>query len=678
MSNFLQHACRVRSCIIILMLAVALIASPPGIATELELTLESGSVLQADVSISAINWTEVQSNGEMTERRVATSDIKRLWLSKTPASNQVAEILSLLVSLNSDRYRVREEAERQLSEPEIGGRYPKMLRQFAIGTDAETRYRVDRILEKISDAEASSPSEFDELELKSGRILRGDAGDFQFQCNVDGNKLTFRRNQLLMIRSPNLDLEMKLDPAKVAEPVDTQIALVSAEKFYLPEQTTIQLEADPLGNELGRKADISKTFIPLGLKLGSEEPGYVGISGYGFKFPDTPTGKNSGTVFQEFRNGDQIRYKKFRGTLIVDFCAPNQPHVRAGVNEFGVHIANVEHERDFIMEAFNAAGQVIATVESGERDCPFLGIQSNQLIAEVRIRSNPFLDKLHRKIDDDFAFDSICFSTPKRLLMGSFSVEEPNDRKASVRLKNGNVWVANDIEVEADGSIKISDDQFKTQSVFTPDVIDSYTFANRDIRRRPTRRSWSMQITDGSILNVDPRKVFRSQLVSDYLIPVDQAVALWPSESLARFAHTADWDSGMKIVVIPTGRILTDGIEFSDDGYSWQTLDKRLQDLAPNASEAALNEDPMPDLEQVIYKEVDLDSGPTLWLQQPRTLDPKAGYVMLRDGQRLMFGEGHLFQLIERGTDSVKLKLNDRTIEIENNRIQAVQLENTP
>ena len=672
MSNFDPLSRFTNRCLLSLAFLAAACFSSRCQATELELTLESGSVLVADVPLGAIDWTEVQSNGQMTNRRVAVGDIRRLWLCKTPASDKVAQIRELLFLLQSDNYREREAAELELSNPDIGGQFPKMLSQLAATADAETKYRVNRILNKISDYESSTPSEFDELKLKSGRILRGDAGDFSFTCTVDGQRLSLKRNQLRMLRTP----EVNPDPSFGSEPVETEIVLVPQGKFYLPEQTTIHLETDPLGNELDRKADISRTYIPLGLKLGSVERGYVGISGYGFKFPETPTGKNSGAVFMESRSGNQVlRYKKFIGTLVIDFCTPDQPSVAAGVNEFGVHIATVEYERAFVMEAFNAAGQIIANVEAGERDCAFMGVRSNELIASLQIRKNSNMDKFHRKPDDDFAFDSICFSTPKQLTAAKTRNALAVDGKASVRLKNGNVWFGNRMELDANGSIELVDADFQRPAVFGPDMLGAISFVDPKAGQRPKRRSWSMQLADGSILNVDPNSRFRSQLAPDYLVPIDQAVALWPSESPARFAHSTDWNDAKEIVVLPTGRILASGIKFTTKGYSWKTLDKRLQELSPNANELAQDENPMPDLNQVIYKEVDDSNAPTVWLRQPRTINPNAGFVLLRDGQRLMFGDGQLFQLIQLGRDSVQLKVQSRNVTIDNDRIHSVKFE---
>ena len=645
-------------------------------ATELEVTLVSGSVFLADVPIDAINWKEVQSDGQITNRRVATEEINRLWLCETPASNQIAEINQLLVRLQSDEFRTREDAERQLSASEIGGSFPKMLLQLKAGADAETKYRINRIMDKISDSDASAASEFDELELKSGRILRGDAGSFSFICNVDGHRLKLERNQLLMLRQA--DKTPPPESAQKREAIKAEIVLESKDKFYLPQQTTISLETDPLGNELTRKTDISRVFTPLGLQLSGKEPGYVGISGYGFKYPGTPTGKNSGCVFTLIKNADHVRPKKFRGTLIIEFCVPNQPLVPAGVNEFGIHIATVNRERDFIMEAFNSVGQIIASVEAGERDCPFLGVRSNEPIARLRIRSNPFLHKLNRKIDVDYAFDSICFSKPQKLSSVAV-VNKSTDQKSIVRLKNKNTWAGDRMEIKPDGSIDLFVEDFEKPLTLPADVIESYSSPEAKTIRRPNRRSWSMQLTDGSILHVDPQgSQFRSQLVSEYIVPTDRAVALWPTESPARLAPAADWSEAKNVITLPTGRILTDGIEFTAKGYNWQTLDRRIQDLAPNAHELAGDEDPMPDLQQVIYKEVDDQTAPTLWLKQPETLDPSAGAIVLRDGQRLALGEGNLFQLIERGKDSIKLKLNEHSIEINNDRVLSVKMEQKP
>jgi len=660
-----------------LVCAAACVTASCSHATEVEITLVSGSVFRADIPMAAINWKEVQSDGQMTTSRIAINDIGRLWLCDTPASNQVAEISVLLSQLQSESYRDREHAEQQLSLSEIGGRFPQMLRQLTTQGDTETKYRIDRILNKLSDVESSAASQFDELKLKSGRSLQGDAGNFRFNCSVDGQTFELQRNQLQMVRSTDTI------PATVVakrSPIQTEIVLIAKDKFYLPEQTTVQLETDALGNQLNRKEDITSSFLPLGLRLGTKDPGYAGISGYGFKFPNTPTGDNSGSVFTAVNNGDRVRYKKFRGTLIIDFCFPNQPHIPAGVNEFGIHIATVNHERDFIMEAFNAAGQIIATVEAGERDCPFLGVRSNELIARLRIQSNPFLRKLQRKIDDDYAFDSICFSRPQALANIAESISKGDARKANVCLQNGNAWVGDRIELKKDGSAIVVAEAFPTPLTFPANAIGSYTFGASTPKtiRRPNRRSWSMQLTDGSILNVDPGEEFRAQLIPGYLIVADQAVALWPTESQARLPHSTDWNDAKSIIVLPTGRLLSNEVKFSDNGYNWQTTDRRIQDLAPNANELAREEDPMPELNQVVYRETDISESPTLWLQQPQTVDPHAGAIVLRDGQRLMFGKGQLFQLVKLSKDSVKLQLNDRTIEIDNDRVLSLKLETKP
>ena len=67
------------------------------------------------------------------------------------------------------------------------------------------------------------------------------------------------------------------------------------------------------------------------------------------------------------------------------FCLPNQQSVRAGVHELGLFIARVNHSRDFIMEAYNADGQILGSVEASDQQYVFMGIKSSEPIVFVRI-----------------------------------------------------------------------------------------------------------------------------------------------------------------------------------------------------------------------------------------------------------------------------------------------------
>jgi len=112
---------------------------------------------------------------------------------------------------------------------------------------------------------------------------------------------------------------------------------------------------------------------------------------------------------------------------------PNQTTVPAGVYEIGLFIARSNHSRDFLLEAYNVDGELLAAVEATDQSCVFSGVKANEPITKVRVLSNPYLFRLDRTPDEDFAIDSVCFSPPA-------PVSIPTDsRPGVIRLKNGDL-----------------------------------------------------------------------------------------------------------------------------------------------------------------------------------------------------------------------------------------------
>ena len=358
---------------------------------------------------------------------------------------------------------------------------------------------------------------------------------------------------------------------------------------------------------------------------------------------------------------------------------PNQPAIRAGVHEFGVHIANVNHSRDFILEAFNADGNVLASVEAGSRDCPFLGVKSNALIASVRLRSNPFLGRLKRKIDEDYAFDAVCFSTPNRLPSNRAAALDDSSsapKLANVMLDNGDARVGRKISLKRDGSLELIASGLDYRPSFDLSRVRSFTFANRIAPKQPKRNSWSALLLDGSRLHVTPGTEFTSQLIPRLALKPDQLAAVWPADQPARYPAKDDFQTAGAVVVVPTGRHLTDKIRFNDGDYRWKTIERRIQELPNN------DENPTDDLEAILperdyvnYRDYGAQAAPTLWLQRPTHRSPTAGVVQLTDGQRLMFGSGQTFQLTGRTNAATTLSLGGKEVTIPTERIETFKFE---
>ncbi len=282
-----------------------------------------------------------------------------------------------------------------------------LIRAESEHPELEIRHRIKRILSKLADAELETISEFDALTLNDGTKLEGDAGNFQMKCVFRDQALTLSREDISLITRA---AEIPPPVADKTTPVRVELFQQYVGQFYQPAQTLIDFESSPSGSDLGRNTDVSNVFIPDGLIMGTDEPGFVGISGYGFKFKALPPKDNSVCVFKTIGNFPQ----RFKGVMEFRFCLPNQPSIQAGVHELGFFIARVNHSRDFIMEAYNADGQILGCVEASDQQYVFMGIKSSEPIAFVRILANPFLFRVKRKIDEDFAVDHVCFLPPFR------------------------------------------------------------------------------------------------------------------------------------------------------------------------------------------------------------------------------------------------------------------------
>ena len=409
-------------------------ATTCAVAENFQLSLDGGSVITVDVADITIDWTDVTENGDMTKRSVPFSDVKQLLLSKAPASKQVAEVRRYLSLLGSDEYLERENAEEKLSDPDIGGRFKSLIKIRSEKGSFEVRYRIKRILGRLDDIADLPSSEFDRLTLKDGSVFEGDAGDLTINCNFRGNKSSFKRDDLRLISTPiappkPLAADEKIEVRMFHKHEDIDDKGEKVPYFYRDDQVLVDFNNAPNGAELVRYAEINETFVPFGLRLDSTTKGYMGISGYPFKFAPLPVSDNSICVTETIGTYP----KRFKGVAELRFCLPNQAAVPAGVFEVGLFIARINHSRDFLLEAYNVDGELLASVESTDQSCVFSGVKANEPITKVRILSNPYLFRIDRSIDEDFAIDSVCFSPP-------VPVSTPTDsRPGVIRLKNGDL-----------------------------------------------------------------------------------------------------------------------------------------------------------------------------------------------------------------------------------------------
>ena len=100
------------------------------------------------------------------------------------------------------------------------------------------------------------------------------------------------------------------------------------------------------------------------------------------------------------RKKRQTDTPRFKAITEFVFCVPKQPNVPASINRFAIRAGKSDHSRDLILEAYNAEGQILATVESSNRQGVFFGVESNEPIYRIRLRSNPYLRRVNRVVDE--------------------------------------------------------------------------------------------------------------------------------------------------------------------------------------------------------------------------------------------------------------------------------------
>ena len=665
------------------MIALAVLISISGLfaigggsvhADDFQISLDQGSVITVDVSNASILWTNVLENGDMSKTTIPFSQIKQLVLSKAPASKQVAEIRKLLNQLGNDDYIARESAEEALSDPKIGGRFRSLIKVRAEDKNYEVRYRLNRVLERIDESAQEGSSEFDILTLTDGTVLEGDAGEFVIESNYRGNPSTFARSAIRLIGQPtavaasiNVNSKIKVNMFHDHET-----------DFYQPDQVLIDFDYAPNGSELSRAASVNDVFIPFGVRMSTpDKEGYVGISGYPFKFSEL-VGANSVCVFEDVGTYS----KRFKGITEFKFCMPNQPGVPAGVHEIGMFIARVNHSRDFLFEAYNADDELLASVESTDLPCVFSGVKTNEPITKVRILSNPYLFRVDRDIDVDYGIDSVCFSPP-------VPVANPMDLEAgSIRLRNGDLLKGDEIAFQADGfaidlgegdPIKLEIDEIQTIRFNTilegqltkTEKAEAAKDKQKQVSKK-TKNYWMAVLNDRSTIRVEPGATFTSSTFDKLTFQPDEILGLKSSKNPTRLPSAKDFDKADRIIVFPTCRIASNNLKFTDKGFSWGAADLKLeQPVHVDDDEDA--EDPTPKFTEIEYAKSGPDSTPTVWMNQPKSRAAGTGRMRMTDGQQLTLNGETGFKITNITAKSVSVSVGGNAVEIPLNKIHSIE-----
>ena len=612
-------------------------SSSPASAEQLTVRFRSGTSLTGDIAEPSIAWTTVAANGAVSQFDYKISQIKTLSLSTSESSAQMIQVRQLLSQLGDDDYHQRELAEAQLKS--IGGQFRGVVESFADHPSSEVRYRVKRLMsEKNFKSSPTARREVDRITLNDGSKWEGEATNFSLTLTAYGQTIPLGRKNVAGMTDQSLTQFKPTAAAANGEAVKVDL-FHRYEDFTNDNQKEFRFDVRSDGSPFSLNEKIDQAYISDGVKFNSVDPGFVGASPFSFKYENLPVGGKSAALL------GQKRGRNYKGVMEITFCEPGNPNVAAGVHEFGTFIARVDFRRDIILEAYGPQGQLLATVEATDQDCVFAGVKSNQLIAKIRILSNPYLKKIERKIDDDFAIDTMRMSKPVPTRVHRLNLTR------EVTLNNGDLiqWAGLNIKNDSKLNLVINKVADRNLSLNFPlEELSSVYFA-RSIK---SSNSWRALLSDGSQINVLPGKSFNSKQFGFEIKPSD-FVACWPAASVPRLPVAGDFVAGQSspLIVFPTCRIQTDSVDFASDRLSWKVSKKLQQPLQLGDKDS--DEDPTPKQTAFKYADTLANQLPTVWMRAPKILPAVGSFIYLTDGQRLAFGQQGQFELKEFGTRSI-------------------------
>ena len=621
---------------------------------ELQVQLRDGSSISVEAEPQTVDWTTVHSDGRLSKQKIDFADISRLFITTQPASDQVSRIRKLLSQLGSENYAEREFAENELSKKEIGIPFRYLIEREKANTVFEVRYRVNRILRNLvqdRSLKAKTPSKFDRVYLANGQVLEGDVGEFQFRCKYGPQQLSFGRKEIGYIGT----VRKVNEPEFVSKPVKVRPVLDFKDEFFLPSQVTIRFDRDENQNPIPKDTNVSELYTNQGLKLGVDSQGYVGVCKYTFsgKFDDLGVKAEKNTVCVHDTTRSRKYPSKFKGPMEFTFCVPGQSHQPAGVREFGLYLARVEHNRDFIMEAFSVDGHMIGYAEATDVQCVFLGIKSNEPMARLRVLSNPFLHRVNRKVDEDYAIDDVCFSTPEKIEMS------PLKRGQVIRMKNGDLLNCESIEV-ADG--QTIDVKLESLPAVTSVAVADVAEIRLNSEKGNPQTDWLGMLADRSVVRFETDKGDQCVTFDQQKLDRKKLVGMCWAQNPLRFPFENDFENFKHVLVFPTCRIATNTVELSNDLLKWGRDTKKYIQPIYTQTDPADDDDPTPSADRVELVEVIPSDIPSIWFRPPTRHDFSSGFVELIDGQKFMLGTDEKFELKQMGPDGITIEWRGQAV----------------
>ena len=614
-------------------------------------TLHDGTAFVVESLTTEITWRDLYASGSPDPRPIHVSEISRLSLTSESTLKQIKGVQELIAKLGHPDYATREAAEKELAATKMSQATRKIMDEENDNPNLEISVRLKRAASSLRTATAKpiSGNQYDWLTLKSGKVLRGDAGQFEIKCSFRGAVLTLQRDQISHLQT-RAETPITAAATTTEKLVISELVPTPPEKMEAGKWSKLEFDRDQVGDDMLDRTDVAEAFIDYGIRFAAEIPGFIGIVLYPLE---------GGKSIAVYAVGPSS-VSKFKGCSRISFCQPCQPLAASGVHELGMFGDVIDHPRHFVLQAFNDDGQLLVNVEANARRRVFFGARCSEPIAFVRFLPNPHLAHLPKQadfFDQNYALDDLTFTKPIPVLPVG------NNSQVSIRLKTGGTFLASEFAFVDSGRCMLKHENMPSPITVGVDELDWVLFPNAQLQQpTPNSNRWFALLDDRSVLEVKPGENFVAQRLNSWNVPRDKILAIWSERDYLRFPLEGDFASAKNVLVFPTCRVATDALDTSSSQLKWDEArsTKLMQPVdsssnrSPTGGEIA-EDDPSPQfwaLDWVDSKEVQV---PSIWFRPPVAKIPGCGSIDLRNGEKLVFGPAAQFSLQSVDSSGPKL-----------------------
>ncbi len=607
------------------------------------ISLRDGTLLRSKLNDSPLTFQRVGPKGSVSSDQLQFNTVQRIDFVLTPASRQLAEIRRLLVELESPDYHVRNDAETELVK--TGGKFLEVITLAQETDNAEVRYRVGRILKQLQGKNAKRiDAEFDVVTLDGGEAISGELLVEKIQVDFRGRSLAIHRDSIAsMSQVPSNNTEEPLRPTA------SHIFSAPGETFYQTRDTIIDFQFGHRNESFLSKEDIRLSFVHLGARFSATEgtePIFVVAS----------TFKINQSRSKQFTAGTN---KKYKGSIQIDFCEPGMAKLPATVQRVGCYIGLVDHPRDFVLDAFSADHQIVATAEALESNA-FMGVESSIPIAYVRIQQNPNLILNPVDQDDNYVIDDLTFDPPHATPAVAVSDE------AALLTVDGSRLICSTIEFDGQAFVVRSLSPLETDGTnpplsFAPNEVAAITFWLGTATARD-EALWGY-FADGSFLPlvVEGEKL-SSRDFDQWKFDRSALAGVCGSQTLLRYPLSEDLASKQSVVVRPAERWLVPEIQIDSDGASWDQSAAQMREVFKREGHS-------PDT----TSQFALSDAPSIWWQAPVEPDTNLGWLHTVDGRKFVLNGASQIEIEKLDRDAVILSRATQPIRIPWSEIVALK-----